>query len=76
MKLRKSLGQHLLTHRPTLDRIAAESGAAPGVFCLEIGPGPGDLTAALLDTGADVAAVELDEAMAARLSRRLGKMTG
>ncbi len=69
MKLRKKLGQHLLTDPDITRRIAAASGAAPDRLCLEIGPGTGVLTAELLALGASVTAVELDERMIDHLSR-------
>lgn len=70
MKARKGLGQHFLTDRALLDRIAAASGATTGEVILEVGPGPGGLTAALLDRGAIVVAIERDARMAAALGRR------
>lgn len=70
MKPRKGLGQHFLTDRALLARIAAASGASPGDVVLEIGPGPGGLTAALLDRGATVVAIERDPRMAAALLRQ------
>ncbi len=69
MRARKSLGQHFLNDRALLARIAAASHAAPGDVVLEIGPGPGGLTAALLDTGATVVAIERDPRMASGLLR-------
>lgn len=70
MRARKSLGQHFLTDRNLLQRIAAVSGASASDIVLEIGPGQGTLTEALLETGATVAAIERDERMAAPLVRR------
>lgn len=70
MRARKSLGQHFLHQPELLARIADASGAAPGTVVLEIGPGPGGLTAALLDRGAMVVAVERDERMLEPLRRR------
>lgn len=72
MKLRKRLGQHLLTDETALERIAAATGARDGVTCLEIGPGTGLLTEKLLELGANVVAVEIDEKMVRSLERRLG----
>jgi 16S rRNA (adenine1518-N6/adenine1519-N6)-dimethyltransferase len=70
VRARKSLGQHFLRDRELLDRIAAASGATAGEVVLEIGPGPGGLTAALLARGAVVVAIELDRRMGADLVRR------
>lgn len=72
MRTRKALGQHFLTDPALLARIAEASGAAPGDVFLEIGPGPGGLTAALLDRGATVVAIERDPRMATPLRRRFG----
>jgi 16S rRNA (adenine1518-N6/adenine1519-N6)-dimethyltransferase len=69
VRARKALGQHFLRDRHLLARIAAASGAAAGDVVLEIGPGPGGLTAALLDTGATVVAIERDPRMAGALLR-------
>ncbi len=70
MRARKSLGQHFLTHRPWLERIAAATGAGPDAIVLEIGPGPGGLTSALLDRGAAVVAIERDVRFFDGLRRR------
>ncbi len=70
MRARKSLGQHFLRDVALLDRIAAASGAAAGDVVLEIGPGPGGLTAALLRRGATVVAIEADPRMGRELTRR------
>ena len=56
----KALGQHFLADPGILERIAAAAGAGPGDTVLEIGPGPGTLTAALLRRGARVVAIERD----------------
>ncbi len=70
IRTRKSLGQHFLTDRNLLARIAAVTAAGPDHVVLEIGPGPGGLTEALLDRGATVVAIERDERMIAALQRR------
>lgn len=70
MRARKSLGQHFLTDPRLLARIAAATTAGPGDVVLEIGPGKGTLTEALLDTGATVVAIERDDRLSARLTRR------
>ncbi|HEY4101302.1 MAG TPA: 16S rRNA (adenine(1518)-N(6)/adenine(1519)-N(6))-dimethyltransferase RsmA [Gemmatimonadales bacterium] len=67
---RKSLGQHFLTDRALLAKIAAATGAGPGDVVLEIGPGPGGLTAALLERGATVVAIERDDRMRENLVHR------
>lgn len=70
MRARKALGQHFLSDAALLRRIAEASGASAGDVVLEVGPGPGGLTAALLATGATVVAVERDARMAGTLLRR------
>ncbi|MBM3460613.1 MAG: ribosomal RNA small subunit methyltransferase A [Armatimonadetes bacterium] len=62
-RLKKRLGQHLLTAPGWLERIVATAAVQPGDGVLEIGPGPGNLTRLLADavgpTGR-VLALELD----------------
>jgi 16S rRNA (adenine1518-N6/adenine1519-N6)-dimethyltransferase len=57
---RKRLSQHFLLDAGLLRRIVAAAGDLRGLDVVEIGPGPGGLTAALLEAGADVTALELD----------------
>jgi 16S rRNA (adenine1518-N6/adenine1519-N6)-dimethyltransferase len=73
VRARKALGQHFLNDRGLLDKIAAASDAAAGDVVLEIGPGPGGLTAALLATGATVVGIERDARMAGALLRKYGE---
>lgn len=68
---RKALGQHFLSDRALLGKIAAITAASSEHVVLEIGPGPGGLTEALLDRGATVVAIERDERLHAALTRRL-----
>lgn len=70
MRARKALGQHFLRDPALLTRIAESTGASSGDVVLEIGPGPGGLTAPLLATGAVVVAIERDARMIAPLVRR------
>ncbi|MFL5757335.1 MAG: 16S rRNA (adenine(1518)-N(6)/adenine(1519)-N(6))-dimethyltransferase RsmA [Chloroflexota bacterium] len=71
LRARKGLSQNFLADVDVLEAILAEAAPAPGRRILEIGPGLGILTAGLLEAGAAVTAVELDEALAARLRSQL-----
>jgi len=64
----RSLSQHFLTDPNILRHIVAAAELSQGTRVLEIGPGPGTLTAELLLAGACVVAVELDRALADYLS--------
>jgi len=64
------LGQHFLFDPSLLRRIAAATLAGPGDTVLEIGPGPGGLTAELLARGAQVVAIERDADQLPELHRR------
>lgn len=65
----RRLGQHFLKDPRVLDRIVDALDPIPGETVLEIGPGPGTLTAALLARGLRVIAIEKDRALAAGLRR-------
>jgi len=58
--LGRRLGQHFLTSRTILDRIAAEACPDPSATVVEIGPGKGSLTTHLLSRAARVIAIEID----------------
>ena len=65
---RRSLGQHFLLDAALCRRVAALAGAIEGRHVIEVGPGPGGLTAALLASpAASVTAIELDRRAAALL---------
>jgi 16S rRNA (adenine1518-N6/adenine1519-N6)-dimethyltransferase len=64
---RKELGQHFLVDENILGVIARLAELAPDDVVLEVGPGLGVLTRFLAVRVAHVHAVELDEALAARL---------
>lgn len=68
---KRRLGQHFLRDPAILRRIAAATAAGPGDTVLEIGPGPGGLTAALAGTGARVVAIEKDTELIAPLAARI-----
>ncbi len=67
---RKRFGQHFLTDRRLLDRIADALGATRDDLVIEIGPGRGALTEALLARAARVLAIEVDRDLCAGLRAR------
>jgi 16S rRNA (adenine1518-N6/adenine1519-N6)-dimethyltransferase len=68
--IRKSLGQHFLTDRAILARIAAALEAGGTETIVEVGPGRGALTEHLLPVAGRLVAIEYDRALAARLRER------
>jgi 16S rRNA (adenine1518-N6/adenine1519-N6)-dimethyltransferase len=69
MKNKKSLGQHWLKDRPTLENIAALARPTKPSTCLEIGPGLGTLTSSLFKHFNEIIAVEYDETLANNLPK-------
>ena len=67
------IGQHFLVDRAALAAIVDAARIAADDDVLEIGPGPGVLTAALADRARSVTAVEIDERMVAVLGDALGE---
>ena len=67
---KKRFGQHFLTDRHYLARIAAAIDPKPGEAMVEIGPGTGALTAELARTVDPLHVVEIDRELAARLAER------
>jgi 16S rRNA (adenine1518-N6/adenine1519-N6)-dimethyltransferase len=70
---RKSLGQHFLTDRRILGRIADALQLTGGETVLEIGPGRGALTDILAERAGRLIAIEYDRALAAMLRERYAK---
>lgn len=68
--VRKSLGQHFLTDRRILGRIADALELTGSETVVEVGPGRGALTEVLLPRVGRLAVVEYDRALAARLRDR------
>ena len=68
---KRRLGQHFLHDPRILGRLADAVGAGKGDTVLEIGPGPGGLTAALLARAGRVVAIEKDPEMLAGLRERV-----
>ncbi len=70
VRSRKRFGQHFLTDRQILERIAQFGCAGHPRNLLEIGPGYGALTEVLLERVGQVTAVELDRDLIPELERR------
>jgi 16S rRNA (adenine1518-N6/adenine1519-N6)-dimethyltransferase len=70
---RKSLGQHFLTDRRILGRIADALQLQGHETVLEIGPGRGALTDILADRAGRLIAIEYDRALAALLRERYAR---
>lgn len=68
---KKSLGQHWLTDEAALETIVQSAAIRPDATVLEIGPGPGTLTAKLVKRAGQVIAVEFDEALARQLPSKV-----
>lgn len=66
---RKALGQSFLVHEPTLAWLVESWGVCAGEEVLEIGTGPGNLTAALAARARRIWTIEVDETLAV-LARR------
>ncbi|NLE08013.1 MAG: ribosomal RNA small subunit methyltransferase A [Dehalococcoidales bacterium] len=71
LKARKQLGQHFLVDEDTLAIILETAGLTGRENVIEVGPGPGVLTEELCLRAGRVAAVELDDNLAAVLKRTL-----
>jgi 16S rRNA (adenine1518-N6/adenine1519-N6)-dimethyltransferase len=69
-RAKKRLGQHFLTDRALLGRIADALGASASDTVIEIGPGRGALTEQLLARAGRVIAIELDRELAPMLAAR------
>ena len=74
---KKRFGQHFLTDRHYIDRIVTAIAPKTPDVMIEIGPGPGALTAPLIDKLDHLHAVEIDRDLAAALRERFaaGKFT-
>ena len=70
IRARKRFGQHFLHDANVLQRIASAVDPRPGQHLVEIGPGPGALTAALLERVDTLDAIEIDRDLAAALRER------
>jgi 16S rRNA (adenine1518-N6/adenine1519-N6)-dimethyltransferase len=70
LSARKSLGQHFLTDRRILRRVASATRLTAADTVVEVGAGLGALTSELAKRAARVIAVEVDEALCNHLCRR------
>jgi 16S rRNA (adenine1518-N6/adenine1519-N6)-dimethyltransferase len=75
VKPRKRFGQHFLSDRRILGRIADALQAVPGDRVLEIGPGRGSLTRVLLERDVRLAAIERDRDLARELAEAMPSLT-
>lgn len=69
-RAKKRFGQHFLTDRHYINRIVSAIAPKPADVMIEIGPGPGAITAPLLATLAHLHAVEIDRDLASALRSR------
>lgn len=69
-RAKKQFGQHFLTDRHYIDRIVTAIAPARDDVMVEIGPGPGALTAPLVERLDHLHAVEVDRDLAAALRER------
>ncbi|MBI2092637.1 MAG: ribosomal RNA small subunit methyltransferase A [Deltaproteobacteria bacterium] len=67
MRLKKSLGQHLLIAHPTLEKIVSKLAPEKSDIVLEIGPGTGNLTKIMAKYAKKIIAVEKDQEMVEKL---------
>jgi 16S rRNA (adenine1518-N6/adenine1519-N6)-dimethyltransferase len=72
---KRRLGQHFLTDPRLLGRIADALGAGPADTVVEIGPGPGGLTAALAARAGRLVAIEKDQDLVPALRTRFPAAT-
>ncbi|MDP6043371.1 MAG: 16S rRNA (adenine(1518)-N(6)/adenine(1519)-N(6))-dimethyltransferase RsmA [Dehalococcoidales bacterium] len=75
LKSRKRLGQHFLVDEEVLQLIAASAEIDPSDTIVEIGPGLGILTGELARRAGLVIAVELDDKLAASLTKTLASFS-
>jgi len=71
---KKSFGQHFLIQRSAIEGIMGAALASRAERLLEIGPGPGVLTAPLLEDGRPLWAVELDPEACGLVENRFGAL--
>jgi len=74
-RAKRRLGQHFLSDRRILERIADALGATADDTVLEIGPGPGGLTEALAGRAGKLVAIEKDADLVPALRERVPAAT-
>jgi 16S rRNA (adenine1518-N6/adenine1519-N6)-dimethyltransferase len=72
VRAKKRLGQHFLHDPAVIRRLVGAIAPAPGDRVVEIGPGPGALTAPLLEKLERLDVIEVDPELAADLPLRVG----
>jgi 16S rRNA (adenine1518-N6/adenine1519-N6)-dimethyltransferase len=72
IRTRKRFGQHFLHDPGVRERIVGAVDPRPGDAIVEIGPGPGALTAGLVAAAGRIDAIEIDRDLAASLRTRFG----
>lgn len=72
---RRALGQHFLRDARIAEAIVQVARLTPQDLCVEIGPGEGALTFLLAARAGRLLAIEVDEALIARLCPRLASLT-
>lgn len=72
IQARKRFGQHFLHDPGVRQRILDAIDAQPGQHVVEVGPGPGALTAGLIEAAGRIDAIEIDRDLAATLRSRFG----
>ncbi len=71
-RAKKRFGQHFLSDTNILTKIVDAAGLVPGEAVVEVGPGPGALTAVLAERASRVVAVEVDRDLIVALRDRFG----
>ncbi|MGH7579752.1 MAG: 16S rRNA (adenine(1518)-N(6)/adenine(1519)-N(6))-dimethyltransferase RsmA [Gemmatimonadales bacterium] len=74
-RAKRRLGQHFLSDRRILERIAEALGATPDDTVLEIGPGPGGLTEILAGRAGTLVAIEKDGELIPGLRSKVANAT-
>lgn len=63
-------GVHFLSSYPVIRSLIQSSGVGPGDLVIDLGAGPGTITAPLATTGSRILAIERDEKFVRKLHRR------